>query len=52
VRAHIRAFDGAVAERGAESHVLQQPQFAHPYYWAAFIPAGNWTPLDPSTLAR
>ena len=30
--------------------ILQQARFAHPYYWAAFIPAGDWTPLDQGTM--
>jgi hypothetical protein len=31
--------------------MLRQPKFAPPYYWAAFIPAGKWTPLE-KTLMR
>jgi CHAT domain-containing protein/tetratricopeptide (TPR) repeat protein len=27
-----------------------QPDFSHPYYWAAFIIAGDWTPLRPGTM--
>lgn len=37
----------AEALRRAKLALMRQPQFAHPYYWAAFIPAGDWTPLDP-----
>jgi CHAT domain-containing protein/Tfp pilus assembly protein PilF len=37
----------AEALRRAKLAVMLQPRFAHPYYWAAFIPAGDWTPLDP-----
>jgi len=40
----------AEALRRAKLRLLRQPQFAHPYYWAAFIPAGDWTPLDSSLL--
>jgi CHAT domain-containing protein len=40
----------AEALRRAKLRLLQQPQFAHPYYWAAFIPAGDWTPLAPHML--
>ena len=29
-----------------------QKTFAHPYYWAAFIAAGDWTPLDPQVFKR
>ena len=40
----------AEALRRAKLRMLQQPRFAHPYYWAAFIPAGDWTPLDKGTM--
>jgi tetratricopeptide (TPR) repeat protein len=40
----------AEALRQAKLQMLRQPRFAHPYYWAAFIPAGDWTPLDPRIL--
>jgi hypothetical protein len=40
----------AEALRRAKLRILQQPRFAHPYYWAAFIPAGDWTPLDKGTM--
>jgi CHAT domain-containing protein len=40
----------AEALRRAKLRLLQQPRFAHPYYWAAFIPAGDWTPLAPNIL--
>jgi CHAT domain-containing protein len=40
----------AEALRRAKLHMLHQPRYAHPYYWAAFIPAGNWRPLDKNTL--
>jgi hypothetical protein len=26
--------------------LLEDGEHAHPYYWAAFIPAGDWRPLD------
>jgi len=42
----------AEALRQAKLHLLRQPRYAHPYYWAAFIPAGDWTPLDKNTLHR
>jgi CHAT domain-containing protein len=58
-RALMRAFYGELARgtgraealRRAKLHMLRQPKFAHPYYWAAFIPAGKWTPLE-KTLMR
>lgn len=34
-------------DNSVEQH---HPRFAHPYYWAAFIPAGDWTPLAANTL--
>jgi CHAT domain-containing protein len=40
----------AEALRSAKLHMLHQPRYAHPYYWAAFIPAGNWRPLDKDTI--
>jgi CHAT domain-containing protein len=40
----------AEALRRAKLHMLHQPRYAHPYYWAAFIPAGNWRPLDKNTI--
>ena len=36
----------AEALRQAKRHLLQQPGYPHPFYWAAFIPAGDWRPLD------
>jgi CHAT domain-containing protein len=32
--------------RQAKRRLLQQPGYAHPFYWAAFIPAGDWRPLN------
>jgi CHAT domain-containing protein len=40
----------AEALRQAKLHLLRQPRYAHPYYWAAFIPAGDWRPLDKNTI--
>ncbi|HEX7843763.1 MAG TPA: CHAT domain-containing tetratricopeptide repeat protein, partial [Kofleriaceae bacterium] len=45
-----RGVGRAEALRRAKLRILHQPRFAHPYYWAAFIPAGDWTPLDHGTL--
>jgi CHAT domain-containing protein/tetratricopeptide (TPR) repeat protein len=36
----------AEALRQAKRRLLQQPGNVHPFYWAAFIPAGDWRPLD------
>jgi CHAT domain-containing protein/Tfp pilus assembly protein PilF len=40
----------AQALRQAKLHLLHQSRYAHPYYWAAFIPAGDWTPLEPGAI--
>jgi CHAT domain-containing protein len=40
----------AEALRRAQLHMLHQPRYAHPYYWAAFIPAGDWRPLDKNAI--
>jgi CHAT domain-containing protein len=42
----------AQALRQAKLALLKQPRFAHPYYWAAFIAAGDWTPLDKDTMRQ
>jgi CHAT domain-containing protein len=34
------------ALRNAQRAMLATPDRSHPYYWAAFIPVGNWTPLS------
>jgi CHAT domain-containing protein/tetratricopeptide (TPR) repeat protein len=33
------------ALKAAQLALLQSPNTQHPYYWAAFLPSGNWTPL-------
>lgn len=60
VRALMREFYAELARgtgraealRRAKRRMLQQPAFAHPYDWAAFIPAGDWTPLDKNARLR
>ncbi len=32
----------AAALRQAQLAILQQPEYRHPYYWAAFVLVGNW----------
>ena len=32
----------AEALRRAQIKILQNPQYSHPYYWAAFVLIGNW----------
>jgi CHAT domain-containing protein len=59
-RALMRAFYGELARgtgraealRRAKLQMLRQPKFAHPYYWAAFIPAGKWTPLGKTIMRQ
>lgn len=33
------------ALREVQLEFLKNPKYQHPYYWAAFVPSGNWTPL-------
>ena len=42
----------AEAIRQAKLQLLRQPRYAHPYYWAAFILAGDWTPLHKNVLQQ
>jgi CHAT domain-containing protein len=35
----------SAALRAAQRTMLTSPTRAHPYYWAAFVPIGHWTPL-------
>lgn len=42
----------AEALRRAKLTLLQQPAFADPYYWAPFIAAGDWRPLDSSVFSQ
>jgi len=42
----------AEALRKTKLRMLHQPAYAHPFYWAAFIPAGDWRPLDSSVFLR
>jgi CHAT domain-containing protein len=48
----FRGSGRAEAIRQAKLRLLRQPRYAHPHYWAAFILAGNWTPLDKSVLQQ
>ncbi len=31
--------------RNAQLTMMKSKNRSHPYYWAAFVPIGNWTPL-------
>ena len=42
----------AEALRQAKLRMVRQSRYAHPYYWAAFIPAGDWRPLDKSVFPQ
>ncbi|MBD2772335.1 CHAT domain-containing tetratricopeptide repeat protein, partial [Iningainema tapete] len=33
------------ALREAQLELLSDPRYTHPYYWASFVPSGDWTPL-------
>jgi tetratricopeptide (TPR) repeat protein len=35
----------SAALREAQKAMIANPATQHPYYWAAFVPIGNWTPL-------
>jgi CHAT domain-containing protein len=48
----FRGTGRAEAIRQAKLRLLRQPRYSHPHYWAAFILAGNWTPLDKSLLQQ
>jgi CHAT domain-containing protein len=40
-----RGLGREAALRRVQLAMLSDPQRRHPFYWAAFIPAGDWTPL-------
>jgi CHAT domain-containing protein len=37
----------SAALREAQRAMLAVPQRSHPYYWASFVPIGDWRPLTP-----
>jgi CHAT domain-containing protein/Tfp pilus assembly protein PilF len=41
----------SAALREAQQKMLANPRRSHPYYWAGFVPIGNWTPLTRSKNA-
>jgi len=50
-----RLLDGegrAAALRSVQLSMLADPARQHPYYWAAFIPIGNWTPLGGQPVSK
>jgi CHAT domain-containing protein/Tfp pilus assembly protein PilF len=42
----------SAALREAQQAMIANPATQHPYYWAAFVPIGNWTPLAAKGLAQ
>jgi hypothetical protein len=42
----------AEALRAAKRRLMHEPRYAHPYYWAAFIPAGDGQPLDRNAIVQ
>ena len=42
----------SAALRDAQKAMIANPATQHPYYWAAFVPIGNWTPLGAKGLAQ
>jgi len=39
--------DRAEALRRAQLEIMRRPGWSHPYFWASFIPVGEWRPLGP-----
>jgi CHAT domain-containing protein len=35
----------SAALREAQQKMLATPQRSHPYWWASFVPIGDWAPL-------
>jgi CHAT domain-containing protein len=48
----VRGTGRAEALRQAKLRLLAQPHHARPHHWAAFILAGDWTPLDRNVLQQ
>jgi CHAT domain-containing protein len=42
----------AEALRRAKVRLMQEPRYAHPSHWAAFISVGDWRPIDPGVFLR
>ncbi|MDY7020283.1 MAG: CHAT domain-containing protein, partial [Cyanobacteriota bacterium] len=34
------------ALRQTQLEMLNSQNYQHPYYWAAFVPVGDWTPMN------
>ena len=33
------------ALRNMQLRLLQEPELQHPFFWASFVPAGDWRPI-------
>lgn len=42
----------SAALREAQKAMIANPATQHPYYWAAFLPIGNWMPLVTKSVER
>jgi len=47
----LRGVSRSAALREAQLAIKASSGHSHPYYWAAFVPIGNWRPLQ-GTVAR
>jgi len=41
----VKGAGPAAALRRAQREMLERPARTHPYYWAGFVPIGDWAPL-------
>ena len=48
----ISAYAEAAPLREAQKAMIANPATQHPYYWAAFVPIGDWTPRAAKGLAQ
>jgi CHAT domain-containing protein len=43
----LKANEGrSIALHNAQRDMLKSKDYSHPYYWAAFIPSGDWRPMN------
>jgi CHAT domain-containing protein len=42
----LRKTGRSEALRQVQLQFLKNPEYAHPFFWAAFIPSGNWTAME------
>jgi len=49
----LLAGDGrAEALRQAQLKIMQRPGWSHPFFWASFVPVGEWGSLEPMAQRR